>query len=188
MRGSRRWNNLNIGLLGGSFNPPHAGHMHIAMSALRRYNFHAIWWLVSPQNPLKSKKDNFKNRLHMTKRFISKQPKMVASDIETQLNVQYSYQTVERLQKRYPKTQFTWIAGMDNATIFHRWDKWRDLLKRIPFIFFNRPPNNMALNNNAIRMVKGQKNVKWNLTGKTRNISSTLLRQKRIAHFLKSRI
>ncbi len=188
LRASRRWNGLNVGLLGGSFNPPHSGHMHIAQSALRKYNFHAIWWMVSPQNPLKSKKDNFQNRYSMTKRYIATQPKMLATDIETQMGIRYSFQTVEKLQKYFPKTCFTWIAGMDNARIFHRWDKWKMLLKKIPFIFFNRPPNKMAMNNNAIRMVKGDKDVTWCLHGKTRNISSTRLRKNRIAHFLKSRV
>jgi nicotinate-nucleotide adenylyltransferase len=186
--GARRWTGMRIGLLGGSFNPPHSGHMHIAQTALRQYGFHAIWWMVSPQNPLKSRRNNFKSRMAMTARHLQSQPKMVATDIERQLNTQYSFQTIDRLQKRFPKTQFTWIAGMDNARIFHRWDKWRNLLSRVPFIFFNRPPNSMALSNNAVRMAHGQKNVRWNLKGKTRNISSTHLRKNRIAHFIKSRV
>jgi len=105
------------------------------------------------------------------------------------MGIDYSYQTVQRLKKYFPKTRFVWIAGMDNALIFHRWDQWKALLRSIPFIFFNRPPNRMALNNNAIRMMRERKQVIWDLTGKTRNFSSTQLRKKkRFAHFLKSRI
>ncbi len=184
---SRRWTGKKIGLLGGSFNPPHKGHMHIAQTALRRHKFHAVWWMVSPQNPLKSGTNNFQKRFAMTKKFV-RHPRMIATDIETKLNTNYSFQTVIELQKRFPKTQFTWIAGMDNARIFHRWDQWQLLLRRIPFIFFNRPPNKMALNSNIIRLYRGQKNVRWSLKGKTRNISSTALRQNKFARFFKSGI
>ena len=182
-----QWNGLKIGLLGGSFNPPHKGHMHIALSALRRHNFDYIWWVVSPQNPLKERHTSFQKRYDMTRKFV-RHPKMVITDIEARLNTQYSYQTVTALQKYFPRTQFVWIAGMDNALIFHRWDHWRALLKKIPFIFFNRPPNNMALSGNIIRLYKGSKNVKWSLSGKTRNISSTALRQKKIAPFFRNKV
>lgn len=185
---SRRWQGKRIGLLGGSFNPPHKGHMHIAQSALNRHKFHAIWWMVSPQNPLKSRTNNFSKRFAMTKKYL-RHPKMIATDIETQINTAYSYQTVQALRKRFPKTQFTWIAGMDNARIFHRWDKWQSLLKSIPFIFFNRPPSKMTFNSNVIRLYKGQKSVKWVLKGKTRNISSTAIRnQNMFARLFKKRV
>lgn len=188
LHSSQRWSGMKIGLLGGSFNPPHKGHMHIAQTALRQHGFHAIWWMVSPQNPLKSSTNNFHKRLSMTKKYLRHHPKMIATDIETHLDTQYSYHTVTKLQRHYPKTKFIWIAGMDNARIFHRWDYWRSLLKRIPFIFFNRPPNSMAVSSNAIRLYRGKKDVRWSMKGKTRNISSTQLRQNKIARFFKSRI
>lgn len=199
----RRWAGLRIGLLGGSFNPPHKGHMHIALAALRRYKLDAIWWMVSPQNPLKlTQSSAFNKRYIMTRRFVN-HPKMVATDIETRINTRYSLETVERLQHRFTKTRFYWIAGMDNALIFHRWDGWQRLLKKIPFLFFNRPPNRMAVNNNAVRMRNGTKHyfghrscrilntksgVVWNLTGKTRNISSTALRHKKFGSFFGNNI
>lgn len=182
---ARRWAGMNVGLLGGSFNPPHAGHLHIASTALRQHSLDAVWWMVSPQNPLKPQSNNFKKRYEMTRKFV-RHPNMIVTDIETQLNTRYSFQTVAKLQKRFPKTRFTWIAGMDNACIFHKWDRWRDLIRAIPFIFFNRPPNGMALTTNAIRLYKGQKNVRFSLHGKTRNISSTALRKNKFARFFKS--
>jgi len=184
---SRRWTGMKIGLLGGSFNPPHKGHMHIALSALRKHNLDAIWWLVSPQNPLKEKHTSFDKRFEMTRRFV-RHPRMVVTDIETRLKTRYSFQTVVALQRRFPKTNFVWIAGMDNARIFHRWDHWHGLLKRIPFIFFNRPPNRMAISNNMIRLYKGKKNVTWSLSGKTRNISSTAIRNKKFVPFFKNKV
>lgn len=177
--------------------------MHIALAALRRYGFDAVWWLVSPQNPLKfSKKVTFAARLGMTQRFV-RHPRMVVSDIESRMKTRYTLETVESLQKRFPKTRFYWIAGMDNALIFHRWDGWRRLLKKIPFLFFNRPPNRMALNNNAIRMhrqisrypgcrnktiLNAQNGVAWCMTGKTRNISSTALRHKKFGGFFRNAV
>jgi nicotinate-nucleotide adenylyltransferase len=181
---SRRWAGMNIGLLGGSFNPPHAGHMHIARTALRQHKLDAVWWVVAPQNPLKSKSNNFYKRFELTRKYV-RHPRMIVTDIETQLKTQYSFQTVAKLKKRFPKTHFTWIAGMDNACIFHKWDRWRDLIRTIPFIFFNRPPNGMSLTANAIRLYKGQKNVRFSLHGKTRNISSTALRKNKFARFFK---
>ncbi len=185
---SRRWEGMRVGLLGGSFNPPHGGHMHIAQNALRRHKLNAVWWMVSPQNPLKSQKDNFDNRYAMTRAYVAPHPRMIATDIETKMDIRYSYQTIQKLKKRFPKTQFVWIAGMDNALIFHRWDQWKDLLRSMPFIFFNRPPNMMTINNNVIRMYRGRKNVKWSVHGKTRNISSTALRKNKISQFLKSKL
>lgn len=198
----RRWAGKNIGLLGGSFNPPHNGHMHIAIAALRRYRLDSIWWMVSPQNPLKTKSTSFAKRFAMTQKFAN-HPRMVASDIETHMNTRYSLETVEKLQRHFPRTRFFWIAGMDNAFIFHRWDRWQFLLKKIPFLFFNRPPNRMAINANAIRMSRGipafydrhskdiltkRNGVAWSLTGKTRNISSTALRHKKFSSFLRNKL
>ena len=185
---SQRWKNQKIGILGGSFNPPHKGHMHIALAALRQKKLDYVWWMVSPQNPLKQRHNSFEKRLKMTQKFV-RHPKMVVCDIEEALNTQYSYQTIQQLKRHFPKTQFTWIAGMDNALIFHRWDQWRAILKSIPFVFFNRPPNRMAMANNIIRLYRGQKDVQWKLHGKTRNISSTALRKKKpIAIFSRNKL
>lgn len=198
----RRWAGKKVGLLGGSFNPPHHGHMHIALAALRSYKLDSVWWMVSPQNPLKSRSNSFANRFAMTRDFVH-HPRMIASDIETKMGTRYSLETVEKLQKHFPKTRFFWVAGMDNALIFHKWDGWRGLIKKIPFLFFNRPPNRMALSNNAIRMNRGvphfygrysrnivnhRNGVAWSLTGKTRNISSSALRHKKFSGFLRNKL
>ncbi len=147
--------------------------------------------MVSPQNPLKDGTNNFQQRFDLTRSFV-RDPRMVVTDIEGQMNTQYSFQTVKELKRRFPKTKFTWLAGMDNALIFHQWDNWKSLLRAIPFIFLNRPPHSMAINNNAIRMFKGTKSVRWCLAGKTRNISSTALRQRmkryKFVPFLKNKV
>lgn len=183
----KRWKNKSIGLLGGSFNPPHHGHMHIALAALKKYKFNAIWWLVSPQNPLKEKSTPFQKRLQMTQKFVD-HPKMLACDIETHFNIKYTQQTVLKLKKHFSKTQFHWIAGMDNTKSFHHWQGWKTLLADIPFTFMNRPPNGMALKHYPIKMYKGQKNVSYIMTGKTLKISSTEIRKEGFASWLKSAI
>ena len=161
--------------------------MHVALAALRKYNFHAIWWLVSPQNPLKRKTVPFQTRLNNTRAYV-RHPKMIVTDIESKLHTQYSLQTAKQLHRHFPRTRFTWIAGMDNATIFHHWDGWRRLLKIMPFAFFNRPPQGMSLMRTPLQMYRGEKSIHFHLTGKTRNISSTQLRKKRFAHFFKSAV
>lgn len=178
---------MKIGLLGGSFNPPHYGHMHIALAALRKHKFDAIWWLVSPQNPLKKKKNNFSKRFEMTRRFVN-HPKMHVTDIECDWDVQYSLQTIQNLQRYFSSTKFHWIAGMDNAALFHRWNGWKSFLKFIPVTFFNRPPNTIAIRANKLKLYKGSKKIEYRLTGRTRNISSTNIRNKTFASRLKSAI
>ncbi len=191
---AQRWNGLRVGLLGGSFNPPHEGHELIARMAMKRFRLHAVWWLVSPGNPLKKAdpKAGFVARLQKTRAFVT-HPRMVASGIENDIGARFSYQAVRELKKRFPKTRFVWIAGMDNALIFDRWDHWRDLARLVPFVFFNRPPAGMKLANNVLRRHKGLKNhtkvrsralkrgetgIFWMMGGKSINLSSTQIRAK----------
>lgn len=183
-----------MGILGGSFNPAHAGHMHIARQAMVRLKLHAVWWLVSPGNPLKTKDpiQDFDARVAAVRDFVQ-HPKMCAAGIERELKTRYTYDTVRALQKHFPRTQFVWIAGMDNACHFDRWDRWQDLPKIIPFFFFDRPPANAKLKGKRVRQRKGlrqctklkarplgghETGVFWGLSGKALNISSTKIRQK----------
>lgn len=191
-RNARLWHGKRVGILGGSFFPPHQGHKLIAMEALKKFSLDAVWWMVSPQNPLKSKASNFPQRLQMTRDFV-KHPHMVVTDIEQKLGTDYSYKTVVELKRRFPKTDFIWIAGMDNAVLFHRWNDWKKLAEEIPFVFFNRPPGTMKLNQNKIRMLKGRKHIVdvhtcqqlapdtiyWMYKGQSKNISSTQIRAKK---------
>lgn len=136
-----RWRGLRVGLLGGSFDPAHAGHMHIAIQAMIRLHLDAVWWLVSPGNVLKTAKPStdYARRIARTREFVH-HPRMAVTDIEGQLGTRYTRDTLRALKRRFPATHFIWIAGMDNAATFDRWAHWRALPRIVPFAFFERPP------------------------------------------------
>src|SRR6202042_893653 len=102
-----------IGLLGGSFNPAHAGHLHISLEALKQLKLDQVWWLVSPQNPLKSTNDmaEYQARFASAKKITRQEKKIIVSDFEEQHGLQFTYATLAALKKRYPSVKFVWIMG-----------------------------------------------------------------------------
>ncbi|MEN0653905.1 MULTISPECIES: nicotinate-nucleotide adenylyltransferase [Hyphobacterium] len=130
---------MRVGLFGGSFDPPHDGHLHAARVARRRLGLDRVWWLVSPQNPLKDRTaGDFLRRLEGVKSLAS-DPGMVVTDIEVRLGVRLTADVVAALVKRYPLVQFVWIMGADNLKSFHRWARWRDILRAVPVAVVARP-------------------------------------------------
>lgn len=138
---AERWRGKRIGLLGGSFNPPHNGHMHIAKIAKARFGLDAIWWLVTPHNPLKDKNiiAPYDERFAAVGRITAHDPAQMATHLERDLGGAYTYETVRGLREAFPDTEFLWICGMDNALIFHKWERWRELLGLVPITFIARP-------------------------------------------------
>jgi len=130
-----------IGLLGGSFNPAHAGHLHISRMALKRLRLDEVWWLVSPQNPLKSAADMaaYDDRFASADA-LARDARIQVLDIEAQLGLYYTVETVALLKKIYPKTQFVWLMGADNLAGFHRWRRWRDIAAMLPIAVLDRAP------------------------------------------------
>ncbi len=166
LRDSQRWKGMRVGLLGGSFNPPHEGHVHISLVALKGLELDAIWWLVTPQNPIKSEKPlPLEERMRLSRDLIT-HPKILVTDIEKDLNTTVTYETVRKLKTHYPATQFVWISGMDNALNLHRWHKWRELLKEICMVHVTRMPAKSLIARSPLRMLSGQKHVVLNKAGK----------------------
>lgn len=129
-----------IGLLGGSFNPPHSGHREISLAALERLGLDAVWWLVTPGNPLKEPGiyAPFEDRLRMARQ-LSDHPDIVVSDFEKRHDLQYTVDTIERLQYLNPDVKFIWLMGADGLRDFHHWKDWRRIAEQVPFAVFNRP-------------------------------------------------
>ncbi len=129
-----------IGLLGGSFNPAHEGHRHISLVALRRLKLDRIWWLVSPQNPLKAAKDMapLANRLSHA-RSIARHPRIVVTALEAQLGTIYTIDTLEALKCRFPSVHFVFVMGADNFVELPRWHRWRDIIACLPIGVVARP-------------------------------------------------
>ena len=134
--------NRTIGLLGGSFNPAHGGHLHITLHALRSLGLDEVWWLVSPRNPLKSAGSlaGYEQRLQSAQTVTKRYRRIRVLDIEKRFNTRYSYETVNLLKRRYPGTQFVWLMGADNLAQFHRWRRWQWLLSELPVVVFDRTP------------------------------------------------
>lgn len=130
---------LRIGLLGGSFDPPHEGHVHITLEALRRFGLDRVWWLVSPGNPLKADAPADLSRRMEACGALMRHPRVTITDIERHLGTRYTAQTLHRLLRRYPDVRFTWLMGADNLAGFHRWEDWRGIAQMVPLGVLARP-------------------------------------------------
>jgi nicotinate-nucleotide adenylyltransferase len=135
-----RGSGQRIGLFGGSFNPAHQGHFAVALYALKALQLDWVWWMVSPQNPLKdpSITDEYEKRLAYTRR-IAKHPRFVVTDFEKQMGTRYTAETLEHLKKLSGDTQFVWIMGADSLGQLHRWHHWLDIVDAVPLAVLARP-------------------------------------------------
>ncbi len=141
-----------IGLLGGSFDPPHKGHIYISIEAKKLLQINEIWWLVTPQNPLKiSEPATYQERIKNCKE-ISKDKPILIKEIEKKINSKYTYQTLDYLLNHFTNIRFFWIMGADNLINFHKWQKWRQIFQEISIVVFKRHGyNNQALKSIACR-------------------------------------
>ncbi|MFA5041417.1 MAG: nicotinate-nucleotide adenylyltransferase [Bdellovibrionales bacterium] len=132
---------MTIGLLGGSFNPAHDGHLEMSLYALKQMKLDQVWWLVSPQNPLKTRWDMAKldKRVESAKRVVGRHPRLLVTDIETDLGTRYTAQTLRKLKRLYPRTKFVWLMGADNLRQIPKWQDWEDIFKLVPVAVFRRP-------------------------------------------------
>ena len=131
---------MRVGLFGGSFNPAHAGHAHVAQTALRRLRLDRVIWLVSPQNPLKPTHETaaLTRRMYGALRF-AQGPSMVVSDAETRIGSFYTIDTLRVLKGRFPGVCFVWIMGADSLASFHRWRGWTQIMRETPVAVIARP-------------------------------------------------
>jgi nicotinate-nucleotide adenylyltransferase len=133
-----------IGLLGGSFDPAHEGHAHITREALKRMNLDRVWWLISPGNPLKARQPAPMAARLKRARMVMPDPKVVITGLEASLGTRATADTIDRLQAIYPGVRFVWLMGADNLVQFHRWDRWRDILRAVPVGVLARPGSGVA--------------------------------------------
>jgi nicotinate-nucleotide adenylyltransferase len=131
--------NRRIGLLGGSFNPAHDGHRYISIEALKRLGLDEVWWLVSPQNPLKSGSGMapFANRLAHA-RVVAHHPQIHVSTLEAEMGTRYTADTLQMLDQRYPAAHFIWLMGADNLAQIPEWLEWSKIFHTVPVAVFAR--------------------------------------------------
>ncbi|MBP2295231.1 nicotinate-nucleotide adenylyltransferase [Azospirillum rugosum] len=136
---------LRIGLLGGSFNPAHAGHRHISLHALKALGLDQVWWLVSPQNPLKPVRGMASLPERMAEaRGVARHPRIRVTDIERDLGTRYTADTLAELKRRFPRTRFVWLMGADNLRQIPRWRDWTRIFRLVPVAVLARPTYSMS--------------------------------------------
>jgi nicotinate-nucleotide adenylyltransferase len=130
---------MTVGLLGGSFDPAHAGHVHITKVALKRFGLDRVLWLVSPGNPLKPRGPAALKARMAHANAMMQDPRVLISDFESQIGTRYTAETIDALQAQYPGVRFVWLMGADNLEQFHRWERWEDILHSVPMGVLARP-------------------------------------------------
>jgi nicotinate-nucleotide adenylyltransferase len=133
-----------IGLLGGSFDPPHAGHVHISLEAMKRFRLDQLWWLVSPGNPLKDHGPAPLEQRMQAAREIMQHPRIKISDFEARAGTRYTAETLAALQAACPGVRFVWLMGADNLAQFHRWQNWREIMESVPVGVMARPGDRIS--------------------------------------------
>ena len=183
---------MRIGLLGGSFNPPHAAHRAISLFAIKRLKLDRVWWLVTPGNPLKDHGGlhDLGERAEAARR-MANDPRIDISCLEAVIGTRYTFDTITYLRRRTSGLRLVWIMGADNLAQFHRWQNWRRIAAEIPIAIIDRPPQsfralsapaaqalaNYRLPENKAGQLADQRAPAWTfLTGMKLNLSSTGLR------------
>ena len=194
---------LRIGLYGGSFNPPHAGHLHVGLLALKRLRLDRIWWLVTPGNPLKELGGlpPLAERMAAAQA-LARHPRLAVTGFEAEIGARYTLDSLEYLAGHAPGVRFVWIMGADNLAQFDRWRGWRRIAQLMPFAVIDRPgwtlraaQSRAALALARFRIDESDAPVladrappAWVfLHGPRSALSSTVLRQQRRANFDGSR-
>lgn len=184
-----------IGLLGGSFNPPHQGHVLISRIAFQRLALDRVWWLVTPGNPLKDKADLAPLPSRMDAAAAIAAARIVSvTGLEAGFPTAYTAATLTHLLARYPGVKFIWLMGADNLAQVHRWRRWRSIFDRVPVAVVNRPGWHLkALSSpaarryaddrvpeNRCREILDRPRPAWTfLTGPLSNLSSSAIRRNR---------
>jgi nicotinate-nucleotide adenylyltransferase len=185
-------NGMRIGLLGGSFNPPHEAHRAISLFAIKRLKLDRVWWLVTPGNPLKSNGalNDLDTRMEAARK-MADDPRIDISCLEAVIGISYTVDTISYLRRRASGLRFVWIMGADNLAQFHRWQNWRRIASEVPIAVIDRPPQSFRAlaapaaqalaryrlpENQAARLADQHAPAWVFLTGMKSNLSSTGLR------------
>lgn len=185
-------NGMRVGLLGGSFNPPHTAHRAISLFAIKRLKLDRVWWLVTPGNPLKDNGGlrDLNERTEAARR-MANDPRIDISCLESVIGTRYTADTISYLRRRASGLRFVWIMGADNLAQFHRWQNWRRIASEVPIAVIDRPPQSFRAlaapaaqalardrlpENQAARLADQQPPAWVFLTGMKLNLSSTTLR------------
>ncbi len=133
-----------IGLLGGSFDPAHAGHVHITKEALKRFGLDAVWWLVSPGNPLKTRGPAPLDVRMARAAEVMQDPRVTITDIEASMGTRFTAETLAGLLGQYQGVRFVWLMGADNLAQLHQWQDWQWIMETVPVGVLARPGDRIS--------------------------------------------
>ncbi|WP_299080897.1 nicotinate-nucleotide adenylyltransferase [uncultured Ruegeria sp.] len=133
-----------IGLFGGSFDPPHQGHVHVTLEAMKAFGLDRVWWLVSPGNPLKERGPAPSARRMAAAREMMQHPRVEVTDIEALTGTRATAGTLAAMRRLYPQVRFVWLMGADNLAQFHRWKDWRQIMDSVPVGVVARPGDRIS--------------------------------------------
>lgn len=188
---------MAIGLFGGSFNPPHEGHVLVAETALRRLRLDALWWVVTPGNPLKAGREqpSLAQRIALSEG-LARDPRIKVTAFEAGAAVRYTADTIALVRARNPGVDFVWIMGADNLREFHLWQRWRDIARSVPIAVIDRPGATLSFLSSRMAQTFGRSRVDesdagllarlrppaWTfIHGPRSSLSSTAIREGRIS-------
>jgi nicotinate-nucleotide adenylyltransferase len=142
---------MQVGLFGGSFNPPHAGHALVAEIALRALHLDQLWWMVTPGNPLKAGRSlaPLAERLALSEA-AAEDPRIKVTAFEAAFNVRYTADTLALIRARNPGVDFVWVMGADNLAQFHRWQRWREIAMTVPIAVIDRPGSTLSFMSSVV--------------------------------------
>ena len=157
-----------IGILGGSFDPPHEGHKFISQYALMRLNLHEVWWIVTFKNPLKIKSNSYANRLKQVKKFL-KFRRIKILEIRADKNV-YAIDTILYIKNKFKNKKFIWLMGTDNLEDLHEWKEWKKIFYNIPIAIFDRPSYSLNITKSKALFFFRKARIKNILLAKSQSI------------------
>ena len=169
-------NYKKIGVLGGTFDPPHIGHLHISKLALKKFKLDYIIWVVTKQNPLKKKVNLTKNlRIKLSKNILKKERKIFVKKIDSMISLESTYKLLKYLKEKNKRETLYFLMGADNLIHYHKWKKWKKIPSLAKIIVFARSKySTLALKSIAAKQLKKKDRVY--ISGNKVNISSSLIR------------
>tara|TARA_B100000963_G_scaffold172340_1_gene149870 strand:+ start:218 stop:787 length:570 start_codon:yes stop_codon:yes gene_type:complete len=162
-------NNKYIGILGGTFDPPHEGHVFISKYALKRLGLKEVWWIVTQKNPLKFKSSDYKIRLDLAKKFLDDRNIKVV-EVDEMKNL-YAIDTIFYLKEKFKNKKFIWLMGADNIENLHLWKQWKEIFYNIPIAIFDRPSYSLNITKSKALLFFRKARIKNFLLEKTQKIS-----------------
>ena len=133
-----------VGLFGGSFDPPHRGHVHVTLEAMKAFGLDRVWWMVSPGNPLKERGPAPLEQRVEAARAVMQHPWVEVTAIEALTGTRATADTLAALRRLYPQVRFVWVMGADNLAQFHRWKDWRQIMESVPIGVVARPGDRIS--------------------------------------------